>query len=370
MKRGLGGVGCALAVLAACSTFDASNDVAGSDAGVDGPAGPVDGGPLADGSAVDAPTSSPRYLYVFGGTNDVGSTTFVPASYRALVHDDGSLGVWERAPDLDVEREGAALAVTSTGVVFYGGAHVRDAGSSFSPSVVYWADAGWQQGTPVPSGLNHPAGAANGETVYVSGGEPDAGLIAASVRSATVTPSGVGSWSDQRAMPVGLLDHGMFVEGGRLYVAGGTSYTGSGFARSAGVVSAEIGADGTLGAWADAGCLGEAIAGAMIAKLGDRYLLAGGHNGGNSGSTTTWIGTVSAGGDIAWKEASPMPAPRAAACAASDGKTMYVLGGATSIPLAATADAYSAVITPGDIVSWKTLTAMPEARSYAGCVIR
>ncbi len=146
-------------------------------------------------------------------------------------------------------------------------------------------NSAWAATTPLPAERGFSAGAvansfnsqvpaAAGGYVYVLGGLDTAGTAQATVYYAQVNSDGtLGTWGTTTALPHELYGHGATVFNGRFYVAGGNDATGN---PTAGVYSAAINADGTLGSWSALPTLPVAVAyHQLLAAGGTLYVLGG-----------------------------------------------------------------------------------------------
>jgi N-acetylneuraminic acid mutarotase len=228
-----------------------------------------------------------NHLYVIGG--HTASTTALATFERSTLADDGALGAFATYPvtSLATARDRAAAVVIGEKLIVIGGTNASgnalstvehatiNPGGSLGPSATL---AGVTLATP-RSGHTVTV---IGSRVYVVGGHDNAGQSLATIESATIEADG----SLSTFQVVGSLQsardgHSTVVNGNNLYVIGGAANGQplTTFER------AVVAADGSLGAFAEAGTLG-ARTDAALAAVGNYVYLLGGRD------TTGAVGTI------------------------------------------------------------------------------
>ena len=155
-----------------------------------------------------------------------------------------------------------------------------------------------------------------------------------------------------------------------LYVTGGTNY-GTIFNDA---WFAPIAADGTLGAFTATMSLPGARAGHAVVVRGDRLVLIGGQ--GFAGQFLSSVVSAQVGADgtlSAWTEEPPLPGGRFHIAAAGSATHVYAVGGVRAdgdaLPFIATPDVYWAAWQPdGHLRAWQATT-LPEPRSHHAAVL-
>ncbi len=224
----------------------------------------------------------------FNGFPDGSTIEFSPEVYYARANADGSLGAWQRGPDLpDADFFGAAAV--SSGVIYLAGG--RDgANTSFVTDNVYYSvlnadgsPGAWKTASnPMPGGLWLHAAAAAGGRLYVTGGVTYDPLprdqITNAVYSAPIVAGGdLAAWRAESSLPTGLAGHGLEVRHGVLYTVAGEEPTYP----SANVHEAGINPDGTLAPWSSADTLPVSLYLHGSAAFGDDVYAIGGDDGSN-----------------------------------------------------------------------------------------
>ncbi|MEK7382771.1 MAG: fibronectin type III domain-containing protein, partial [Elusimicrobiota bacterium] len=222
-------------------------------------------------------------LWNFGSFSDGSKIHFSNAVFFAKANADGTLGAWQRGPDLPAPAFFAAAAEYD-GIIYLSGGR-DDSGTSFVRRDVYFSrlnadgsPGAWQvSASPLPGGLwLHGSEAAAGR-LYVSGGvtyDPfPRDQITNSVFSAPIAADGtLSAWVSEASLPLGLAGHGMRERHGTLYTIGGQEPDWP----SVSVHAAAINADGTLAPWTSSDPLPLALYMHGSARGGDALYAVGG----------------------------------------------------------------------------------------------
>ncbi|MEQ1565590.1 MAG: hypothetical protein ABMA64_08130 [Myxococcota bacterium] len=265
-------------------------------------------GPLTGWSEVDLPGARESMAvatdgvraYSLGGWTPTGATTEVWAIDGVA---DGAPS-FVVAPSLPGRREHGMGAVAAGRLWHLGG----DDGQVFTSTV--WSaplDAGvvgaWVEAEPLPTPLGFAAAAVWGDHLFVVGGLGSwyDGPVDAVVRF-DPRPDGTYTLTPQPPLPEPRFGAGITVDGDTVWVVGGAS---SFFGDAAGVWRAEIGADGALGEWQDAGELPEPLVTPAATVVDGRLVVAGGLTGWSEGRQKVWGAT-----DDGFERLDPLPSAR------------------------------------------------------------
>lgn len=318
----------ALAALG-CDGDGDTDDGGGTDAGELGDAGADDAGPsactVADLDAWTSAVSLPAnresvgaviiddQIHVFGGWAGAAASD---TSWRSPIGADGSLGAVAVGESLPAAVERAAPARVGELVYVMGG----DDGVSAALDAVWVGDlgadgsiTGWRAATSLPTPrLEHAVISRENDFVVIGGATSLGG--GGSTLVTVGTPSGdTIAWTDAEALPVGLTFTRAAVLGAWLFV------TGDGAA----VYRAPL---DTLTGWTEVGPHpgGQAIA---LSAVGDGLVATGGLVGrdGQAGVRTAIVGADGSLG--AWTDRADLPATRFGHRSVASGSHVYLVGG-------------------------------------------
>lgn len=231
-------------------------------------------------------TAGGPYLYVFGGTDDW--RVLHDDVQRAHINDDGTLDAFEPAGRLPSPRAGHCFAKIKDRFLLAGGIVPADGSMGVDATsilVTLGADgmiASAVPGPDLPKAVMHLTCDVQGDYVYVLGGRgSNSRSTTMSARAHIGTDGTLGSFEPQTALKPDRSHHAAFIREKRLYVLGGLTGNPAGDAvdRSDAIV-ADIGDDGSLGAWAVAGKLPEALSVTTAQLYKDAVYILGGLEGG------------------------------------------------------------------------------------------
>ena len=199
------------------------------------------------------------YLYVLGGIqNDMTPIVLIE---RARIEADGTLGPFAAAGSLPTWTAGGAVAVDGTTIYVFSGLRQSGASATHQPLV----DIGsaqtdgsitWRAGPPMRGGRAHGGAVVVGRRVYVVGGLDDSFVNNASAESAEILPNGdLGAWREEASLPTTRSHHSLVTDGRRLILTGGLTGDSRVAPALATALAADVGSDGVLSAWRDAGSL-------------------------------------------------------------------------------------------------------------------
>jgi hypothetical protein len=226
---------------------------------------------------------------------------------------------WERMASLPQARGEAAAAVAERdegALVFMVGGFTGLGRVSARVDVYDPAEGVWHTGPPLPAPRHHPAAAALGGDVYVSGGAAT-GLATTGERDLWVRRAGATGWESLEPMPEPRFAHRMVAVAERLYVVGGHARTNAVL-----VYSPEEG-------WSTGAELPQARdhLGA-VAVDGEIWVLGGRHD----GRLLDRVDVYDVAADR-WREGPPLPARISAAAVGVTDGGISVVGGEDPDPL-------------------------------------
>ncbi|MDE2490567.1 MAG: fibronectin type III domain-containing protein [Elusimicrobia bacterium] len=328
------------------------------------------------------------YVYVMGGSlwnfngfSDGMTNHFSSAVYYSHANADGTLGPWQKGPDLpDADFYGSAVVYNGT-LYLSGG---RDAPNTpFATSNVYYSKlnadgslSAWQTASsPMPGGLwLHGAQAAQGR-LYVAGGITYAPLpdnqVTNAVFSAPIGADGdLGVWRAESSLPTGLAGHGLVLRHGVLYTVAGEEPVYP----SVSVHQAGINPDGTLSPWTSAASLPVAVYLHGSAAAGEDVYSLGGTDGSTAQKAVYSLPDSSAPAAIADLSAAPLDSGSLSlswTAPGNDGAYGSVSGGQYRLSVAqdpaslasATPIVWTASFDPGQPQSW-TLDGLSAGTTY------
>ena len=173
------------------------------------------------------------YVYCVGGThtgtgNDTSSSYFAPAS-------NGGLGKWTGTSPYPVTTDSQSC-VAASGQVYCVGGQNETSGSSSSQTdsnSVWYASLSpsgigtWSRTTAYPGGVFFPECSTQGGYVYCVGGQSKSGTVVSSAYYASVSANGLGQWTPTSPYPVGTTAQSCAASSTVLYCVGGLVTGGS-----------------------------------------------------------------------------------------------------------------------------------------------
>ncbi len=263
--------------------------------------------------------------------------------------------------------------VASNGYVFVVGGNTT---GSVKLSTVYSAKVKadgtlntWSALTTLPVALaQHVALAANGY-IFVIGGNNAAGNSVSTVYSAQVRADGtIGAWSTTSTIPVIRRFAAGASYNGYLYLVGGNDDS----AAVSTVYYAQINGNGTVSTWATLNTL-PAVNQQLSVTAANGYLfVAGGLNGSTTVYSTVYSAPIKADGTIGtWATMSTLPALRYLVSMTNYNGYLYVVGGASSTgATSTTSTVYTAQIkSDGTLGTWTIQGNLPTVIGYANLAV-
>ncbi len=250
---------------------------------------------------------------------------------------------WSNSERLERARSGLASATKGDLIYVGGGAAAGDPANAFE--VFDAAKESWRPLPALPTGLISFAMAAVGNEIYITGGysADDPGEPRKDVWAYDIEAA---SWSEKPDMPVARAGHGSVSVGGKLYVIGGTGTDPS-------RVLVFNPADGT---WRSTAALPTVRRALALATDGKSIFAVGGIKPDGSVSGALEALDVAAG---KWISLPAMPAARGALVAGVLDGRLHVVGGATWKPLKTYASHDVFTLTTK---AWSKQPALPSAR--------
>ena len=179
--------------------------------------------------------ASSSYIYCVGGTYDDKGDD-VNASYYASVTSDGVVGKWSSTTSFPIPVD-AQSCVESSGYIYCVGGYDEALGtnaSSFPSYSVYYASVSssgigsWSESTSYPAGTYLPSCfAANGHIYCLGGVDSSTGNAVSTDYYAPLSSAGVGTWTQTTAYPIQATDQACAISSGYIYCVGGVGSSGS-----------------------------------------------------------------------------------------------------------------------------------------------
>ncbi len=184
------------------------------------------------------------YIYCVGGYSGSGVTNAV---YYAPISSSG-VGTWSSTTSYPTDIYGQSCTVYSGYIYCVGGFN----GQPAAVNAVYYASISssgvgtWSSTTSYPTIILYESCAANSGYIYCVGGSNSTSTAASTVYYAPISSSGVGTWSSTTSYPTGIDDQSCAVQSNLsvIYCVGG--YSGSGVTNA--VYYAPISSSG-VGTW-------------------------------------------------------------------------------------------------------------------------
>lgn len=273
---------------------------------------------------------------------------------------------WSANGSLPAARYGLASVVYGTYVYISGGFD----GVYFSSAVLrsaFSADGStgpMQTAGYMPAGLyGHQMLAARGR-LYVLGGYASSGSRAEAWSADISSDGAVGKWEPETALPDRVYFHAAALSGDKIYISGGYK-SGSGVL--AGVYSAELGDDGSLGAWNSLGTLQAPLYAHSMTMLPGRFIVAGGKDGASARSEV-WTCALDAGAyPGACSAYTALPAPRYGHKALAAANRLYLMGGNNGS--SAQAHVFVTSVPAAGAAPWEASASLPVPLQFPGAEI-
>lgn len=217
----------------------------------------------------------------------------------------------------------------------------------------------WVATTNLPHNVQHHTVHRYGDWIYLFGGDGESGTF----QSVHVVPiqddGGLGAWMQLADLDSPRTGHTSVVSEGRVFLFGGFDNFTSSVTDS--VVSASLGEDGSIGAWEEHAPLGQPTAWHAMTQVGGHVYLAGGTSA--TGTVRSQVLVAPLGAELGkWAEVSSLPAVRFrfGLVATEDG--LVSMGGADQTGTATTEVYQARRNEDGSLSGWVQAEPFPEAR--------
>lgn len=271
-----------------------------------------------------------QQVYYLGGRNTSG----VPINtvYVASMQDSGELGAWSTTTPLPEALYLHATAASDTHIFVVGG---WDGGQTnaqvySAPFLPGGGIGAWTETTPYPVSLDLHGAVVVNNRLYVLGGW-DGEQPMSKVAYADLAGGTVGQWKDGPALPQAVYRSAVAAFGSYIYVTGGVTGAGDTLAAQSAVYVARVNGDGTLGAWQTTTPLPQPRYYHRVVVHDGRLVLLAGRND-TTEFDSVFAAEIGSNGTIgAWSAEPSLPQPihRFGAVTATlyDGEYIFVLGG-------------------------------------------
>jgi hypothetical protein len=247
------------------------------------------------------------YLYVVGGSVDYGSSSTQTTSVlSAAIGSSGALGSWTTLSSLPTGTSVAAVMSDGHCLVLAGGSTASDS----TAEEVYTAElngdgtiGSWSAQTSLSSGVSYASGAAVRGYVYVVGGYTSSSGTTTTVSYARLDPDcSIDAWSTTTALPSARNSASVVAAGGRIWVVGGESSSGS---TSSAVYSAAPGTTGTISSWTTETSLPYSRSFPGVAVIDGYLVAAGGEDSWGNGTDDVFYAAIGSSGTLgSWSTSS------------------------------------------------------------------
>jgi hypothetical protein len=234
------------------------------------------------------------YAYCLGGSYDRSADDIAFAYYAPL--SAAGLGAWSPTTSYPIPADSMAC-VASSGYIYCLGGENETAGtnatSAYSSSAWYAplssaGIGGWNRTTSYPDQIYFPSCAAFGGYIYCVGGEDASGNPQDATYYATLSPNGIGPWTETTAYPFQGAGQGCLTSSSYIYCiggwSGGSSYTGAAY-------SALISPDG-IGTWKQAGAYPVGLTTSCVLDSSGYVYCVGGYAGSSGPTQATYYGLL------------------------------------------------------------------------------
>lgn len=227
----------------------------------------------------------------------------------------------------------------------------------------------WNAGTNYPTNIYLPSCAASGGYIYCVGGLTAPGVVTNAVYYAPISSSGIGSWNAANTLPVGLEDPSCAIYGGYIYCVGGITRATSPYENTNATYYATISSSG-VGSWSTTADYPTAVElSSCVTSGGYIYCVGGQYDPNQSGYDTnaTYFATVSSTGLSSWARSSNYSFDVSSeSCVASSQSYIYCVGGYPESLAGETA--FYAPISSSGVGTWVSTSAYPTYVSVESCV--
>ncbi len=220
------------------------------------------------------------FVYCVGGTYDDAGDD-VNASYYAPLSSNGVVGTWSSTTAFPIPADGQSC-VASSGYIYCVGGFDELTGynvSSFQSNSVYYASisssgiGSWSKSAAYPAGIYLPSCFAANGYIYCVGGVNSNDNAVGTDYYASLSSSGVGTWTQTMAYPIVASGQACAISSGYIYCVGGVG--SSSFLNA--VYYATV-SSGGIGKWTKAGNYPQSVMTDCVISSGYMYCVGGANN--------------------------------------------------------------------------------------------
>lgn len=228
------------------------------------------------------------FVYCVGGTYDDAGDD-VNSSYYAPLGSDGVVGTWTSTTAYPAPVD-SQYCVASSGYVYcVGGWNEADGtnGTGVKSGAVYYAPlsslgiGSWSQSTPYPANAYFPSCFAADGYIYCLGGVDGDGNVVSTDYHASLSSTGVGTWTQTTAYPLQETGQACVISSGYIYCVGGEKELDS-FTNA--VYYATV-SSGVIGTWTKAADYPLSVVTTCVISSGDLYCVGGYDSSADYGAT-------------------------------------------------------------------------------------
>lgn len=318
------------------------------------------------------------YMYAYGGYTS--GTSALNTVVYAPINSDGTVGSWTTSSNTmgtATCRAGSAIyngymyavgGATGTVATDCGNSSATNTGAVQYAPIQGNGDVGtWSSSSNTVTARKDVGVAAYNGYLYAIGGTTDGTSTSTTVQYASFKTTGdINSWTTSATTVTGNYRFGLSAYKGYLYLVGGNSGGTT-------ISYASITADGDVGAFRTSTTIGTSRYGLGAIGYKGYIYITGGYDNPNTTYLNSTIyaaidpaGTTNSFGTVA----NNFTTARALACSVAYNGYLYAIGGSTSDNGAnnVTTVQYTSInSSTGNVGSWSSTTALPEARGSAGC---
>ena len=273
-------------------------------------------------------------VYCVGGVAPDGGPR--NAVFTATVSASGNITGWVQSPNSYPQTVSGEGCAASSGFVYCVGGIYNNSGNDTASSYFARLDdngsvGGWQPTTAYPVPIDSQSCVTWSSRIYCVGGNNETTgsesnvAPSSSVWYASLSASGIGSWTKTTSYPSGIFVPACYATGGFVYCIGGSDSNGDPLGTTQ---FAPLTADG-VGAWTVTTTYPVSSVGQACVIATEYIYCVGGETGGGQSPTFTdmvYYAPISSGGIGAWKQGAGYPRPIGTSCVSAQG-SVYCVGG-------------------------------------------
>ena len=274
---------------------------------------------------------SSGFLYHTGGFTYTGGSDDGTNVFYAQVHSNGTIGTWSATAPLPEPVYDHTMIASKGFLYVLGGNHSTLATGDQVSDVVYYSKLNpdgsvgvWQTANPLPYRVAFSGAAVWNNRIYVTAGYSQFGVTNA-VYSAEIQADGsLGAWVPQIPLPAPAFTHAS-VANGVLYVIGGFNDGGAALVKK--VYYSKINVGGTLAGWNQTTLLPQEVGEVEAVAANGRIFIIGGSNG-QAPLHNVYSAAVNGDGSLGlWSVETQLPTPLYFHASAVSDSHIFVSGG-------------------------------------------